>query len=459
MFSFKASTIPSSIYVVGCGGTGSRLVPMLAQFIRSITKVYNPRGWLESPKIILVDGDDVEPKNLLRQNFVKNDIGKNKAVVLAQRYGRHFEIDISAVPEFVPTRYCKEMSLYDAMKDTQADYVNQDTNTFLNKNKLIRGNVANMVIMCVDNVEARRSVIDTFSILSRGNNGIRTIFVDAGNEDSFGQVKYFTSDILSALKTPHRTIGKMRTLEVEPVEVPIGFMPFPIMDYEHMVPGIASGVSCADLDQTLAINALMATNILAIVQNYYYGKAMLYNEVSVSLDGSSFVKWNTHEDMYNRIVKSGDLPEGVIASRSKVGYETEPKGIGLDMASLANYPTLQFMLEYASIQNSFKVPKLKTGSAAKAPELKPSREEEIAAIVEPVREFLIPGTVAVTPVDEISMTFAVAESEADDSMWMPPAEMPPLGGALRPPEVRIPEHIPQLVTPIRPPVEVVEVPF
>ena len=38
MFKFTPRQIPSNIVVIGCGGTGSRVVPLLAQFIRSITR-------------------------------------------------------------------------------------------------------------------------------------------------------------------------------------------------------------------------------------------------------------------------------------------------------------------------------------------------------------------------------------------------------------------------------------
>lgn len=359
MFLFKPSTIPLNIYVVGCGGTGSRLIPMLAQFVRSITRSANPRGWLENPKIHLIDGDDVETKNLLRQNFVRQDVGKNKAVVLAQRYGRHFELDIAGIPIFVPNRFESPKSFNDAMheREGRVTALNAD---FTSSNRF-QPESADMVIMCVDNVEARRGIIDAFSMLSKRRN-YGTVFIDAGNEDSFGQVKYFTSHILSSLYN-RNSLPKETRLSVEPVEDVISFMPYPLIEYEKMVAGEGTGASCADLDQTLAINAAMAVNIMMIVQNYYYGKAMLYNEVSVSLDGSSFVKWNTYEDMYNRIVKLSDLPAGMPYDRSKVGFPYEPKTkVHTGITSTANYPELDFLFHYVKTQSKFKVPELISSS-------------------------------------------------------------------------------------------------
>src|SRR5690242_10762440 len=65
------------IYIIGCGGVGSAIVPSLCL--------------LKSPKeVTLVDGDIIEEKNLNRQMFDQKDIGANKAKALAERYGCDF---------------------------------------------------------------------------------------------------------------------------------------------------------------------------------------------------------------------------------------------------------------------------------------------------------------------------------------------------------------------------------
>lgn len=58
--------------VIGCGGVGSYLVPVLAKLVEDI---------------LLMDGDTLEPKNLDRQQFRASDLGRNKAEALAERYG------------------------------------------------------------------------------------------------------------------------------------------------------------------------------------------------------------------------------------------------------------------------------------------------------------------------------------------------------------------------------------
>lgn len=61
------------VIVIGCGGGGSWLVPALV-------RVHDPS------KVILVDGDTLEEKNLDRQLFDKELLGMNKAEALSAKY-------------------------------------------------------------------------------------------------------------------------------------------------------------------------------------------------------------------------------------------------------------------------------------------------------------------------------------------------------------------------------------
>lgn len=62
------------LILVGCGGVGSWLLPALV-------RQHDPE------KIIAIDGDKLERKNLDRQLFSELDIGRNKAEALADKYG------------------------------------------------------------------------------------------------------------------------------------------------------------------------------------------------------------------------------------------------------------------------------------------------------------------------------------------------------------------------------------
>lgn len=64
----------STIYIIGCGGVGSWLAPSLALLT-------------SSQQIVLIDADILEEKNLDRQLFKPEDLGRSKAEALAERYG------------------------------------------------------------------------------------------------------------------------------------------------------------------------------------------------------------------------------------------------------------------------------------------------------------------------------------------------------------------------------------
>jgi hypothetical protein len=59
MFSFTNRVIYDKIVVIGCGGTGSRLIPLLTQFFRTISRQHGANGFVDNPKIYLVDDDVV----------------------------------------------------------------------------------------------------------------------------------------------------------------------------------------------------------------------------------------------------------------------------------------------------------------------------------------------------------------------------------------------------------------
>ena len=72
--------------IVGCGGTGSNLAPMLSRMMD------------ESDVMLLIDGDTVSVSNISRQTYQDFDVNKNKARSLAKKLNscyqhQHFAID------------------------------------------------------------------------------------------------------------------------------------------------------------------------------------------------------------------------------------------------------------------------------------------------------------------------------------------------------------------------------
>lgn len=61
-------------YLIGAGGTGSMIAPVLCMLVGK-------------ENVVIIDGDELESKNLNRQLFDLGQVGQNKAMALAEKYG------------------------------------------------------------------------------------------------------------------------------------------------------------------------------------------------------------------------------------------------------------------------------------------------------------------------------------------------------------------------------------
>lgn len=138
-----------SIIVVGCGGTGSH-------YIKELGRLLYGMGVKEQVKLILVDGDYVEEKNLVRQAFLPQDIGYNKAQVMA---------------EILSQAYGITAEYYDKYIDTPADL-----------EQLAGRDDVVLLVGCVDNHQCRQSMHRFYQ--SRQH----CIYMDSANEYSVGEV-------------------------------------------------------------------------------------------------------------------------------------------------------------------------------------------------------------------------------------------------------------------------------
>lgn len=240
MFFRKFGLLFQDVILVGCGGTGSRVVAPLIQTIKQAQAQLNPQLWL-------VDGDIFEHKNLTRQNCIERDIGRNKAVVMAERYGTALDFPVVAVPHMMVDKRYDNHGMFGRCSHDQGR----------------RGMLSTrrLWILCVDSVEARLNILKTASP--------KDIIIDAGNEDTFGQVSIFDN-----VSLPHaRTEMSPQPTDMKPFsgEYELPFIPSVVYSYLNAKhnPSPATG-SCADLDQSLAINNLMAAGIVNMVQNLAY---------------------------------------------------------------------------------------------------------------------------------------------------------------------------------------------
>ncbi len=154
-----SKTAPVKIIVLGAGGTGGYVIPHLYRLGFASNR---------NVRIIVCDGDIVEEKNLIRQNFIEQDIGRNKAQVQAERYSAAFGIECDYRPSFVETET-------ELLELTKPDFV---TNRWLN----IPEGQRVILLGCVDNNRSRQLCHRIFYMQKD------LIYIDSGNGEHTGQV-------------------------------------------------------------------------------------------------------------------------------------------------------------------------------------------------------------------------------------------------------------------------------
>lgn len=149
---------PVKIVMLGAGGTGGHIAPHLYRLLHS----------LERPvRFILCDGDTVEQKNLIRQNFIEADLGENKAKVLAERYSSVFGLETEYLPRFVES----EEKLTSLITPERCRITN---NRFADELVILIG--------AVDNNKSRKLCHAVFQ------KSKELIYIDSGNGEFSGQV-------------------------------------------------------------------------------------------------------------------------------------------------------------------------------------------------------------------------------------------------------------------------------
>ena len=144
------------VIIVGCGGTGSNLAPMLSRMMHNKT-------------FLLVDGDIVESKNISRQTYQTFDTGVNKARALAKKLNSNFDNRHQYLDRYIESKY--------DILDRITDSATRD----LLENETI------YICGCVDNNASRLILEDLYKHLITYY-GVPVHYIDAGNEDVFGTV-------------------------------------------------------------------------------------------------------------------------------------------------------------------------------------------------------------------------------------------------------------------------------
>lgn len=198
------------VTVVGVGGTGGFVAEGLCRLLP-------PRA-----RLLLVDHDTVEERNLGRQNFIRDDLGRFKseamAVRLARRYGR--EVGYSVLPVGMLDFY-----------------------------------TLGIMVGCVDNGLARADIA-----FAAHHHPFNRWWVDAGNAENYGQI------IIG-----NREAGHMRAT-FDKKGICYG-LPLPSIQRPELLAQIPKGRDCAEIaeEQGPTINQGMAFLVVEVVRRLIDG--------------------------------------------------------------------------------------------------------------------------------------------------------------------------------------------
>ncbi|MBI2836114.1 MAG: ThiF family adenylyltransferase [Chloroflexi bacterium] len=201
------------VVVAGCGGTGGFTAEGLCRILQS------------EARLLLVDPDRVEERNLQRQNFFREDMGELKSEALARRLARKYHR---------PVAY----SVYPVAQSAI--------------------DLPGLVIGCVDNGSARRQLAELKSI--RPYSTAVSWWIDAGNGENYGQI----------------LIGNVRELHQESFNKETGLcygLPLPtIQRPDLLAQAPPHQPDCADApEQGPTINQMMAAWLIEVVRRVIEG--------------------------------------------------------------------------------------------------------------------------------------------------------------------------------------------
>ncbi len=365
MISYSPNKLIGTVLIFGLGGTGARVASLICQQLMSEEATRHAR-------VVLIDGDTVEAKNCKRQLFLPEEIGLNKAEVIADRYRQAFGSNVIAVPSFFPDKdvvlsyfyKCSTSSGYafteeetiiggvlkamsaSSLEEFETDAYAEGDNKLdfqfkpYNFYKKLSAGLT-VCILAVDSIPARLSIIDFISSLATipnirisgsnlaygvtspaSNNHIiipstnslveNFVIIDGGNEDVFGQVNYFHPVQFSLCPQDIADLLPERS----PYRFATSVVPMPTGRYLNMKEG-ESTRRCGDLDQTLAINNLVASNMHLIFQNLFWNHEMTFHKISFGLNGAYVTEWMSLTWLKNVITKDPNYCYGTLRSPEK----------------------------------------------------------------------------------------------------------------------------------------------
>lgn len=207
---------PVKIVMLGAGGTGGHIAPHLYRLLHALNRPV---------EVIIADGDIVEEKNLVRQNFISCDLGRNKAQVLAERYASAFGMEIQYIPDFIEN----EERLLKLLKP-RFSYCSLETLVIL--------------IGAVDNNKSRQLCHKVF------NKSDNLIYIDSGNGEFTGQV---VCGVRRKGKTYYKPVGEV--------------YPDILEDTDKFPTELSCAETSVSAPQSIAANIMAATAVVSYIYN------------------------------------------------------------------------------------------------------------------------------------------------------------------------------------------------
>lgn len=214
--------VPVKIVQIGVGGTGGHAAPHLYRLLYALDR---------PARLVLCDGDTVEAKNLVRQNFAPADLGENKARVIAERYATVFGMEAEYVSSYVE-------DLEVLMELLKPDTWSEGRYGWKSTKEMV------ILLGCVDNNRSRQLCHQAFM------QSEDLIYIDSGNGEISGQV-------ICGVRRNSHTVFK-----------PVGSVYPDMLRATDKFPSELSCAEAAQADpQSMAANITAATAMVDMVYN------------------------------------------------------------------------------------------------------------------------------------------------------------------------------------------------
>jgi PRTRC genetic system ThiF family protein len=201
---------PVKIILLGAGGTGGYVAPHLYRLLYTLARPV---------KAVIADGDIVEQKNLVRQNFISADLGRNKAQVLAERYAQAFGMEALYIPDFI-----------------------EDENRLIELTNSQGG--LSILIGAVDNNKSRRLCHQVFTKVPD------IIYIDSGNGEYTGQV---VCGVRRRGRTYYKPVGEA--------------YPDVLLDTDKFPTEMSCAQAAVSAPQSIAANIMAAAAVVSYLYN------------------------------------------------------------------------------------------------------------------------------------------------------------------------------------------------